>query len=96
MLTRWNMGLALCGVGERGGLFTGFAPTTPGTVATVGAAVDYWVDQILHRLVTAEDRAVLVDYLADGGAESTPIAGVRGRLPFLVAILLDSPYFQWR
>src|SRR6185436_9411873 len=29
MLTRWNMGLALCGVGDGGALFTGFAPSTP-------------------------------------------------------------------
>jgi uncharacterized protein (DUF1800 family) len=96
MLTRWNMGLSLCGVGEAGALFNGFAPTTPDTVTTAGAAVDYWVDQLLHRPVTAEDRAVLVQYLTNGGAEGSAISAVRGRLPFLVALLLDSPYFQWR
>jgi uncharacterized protein (DUF1800 family) len=96
MLTRWNMGLALCGVGEGGALFPGFAPTTPDTVTTAGAAVDYWVDRLLHRPVTAEDRTTLVQYLTNGGGDTTPIAAVRTRLPFLVAVILDSPYFQWR
>ncbi len=95
-LTRWNMGLSLCGVGEQGALFPGFSPTTPADLQTAGDAADYWIDQLLHRPMLPEDRSHVVSYLANGGGDDTPLASVRGRLPFAVALILDSPYFQRR
>jgi hypothetical protein len=96
MLTRWNVGLSLCGVGEGGALFPGFAPSTPTDLKTAGDAVDYWIDRLLHRPMTSADRDMVVGYLANGGPASTSIDTVKGRLPFTIAIILDSPYFQWR
>jgi len=102
MLVRWNYGLALCGVG--GGTFgvqliPNFRPRDqmPTGVTTAGGAVDFWTDRLLHRPVLAGDRDLLVEYLTDGGPASTPINNAIGnRLPEMIAMILDSPYFQWR
>ncbi len=102
MLTRWNFGLQLCGVGgARGGasLVNGFdiAAQTPATATTVGQAVDFWVDRILHRTLLADDRQALIDYLSDGRGEGTALGGLpAGRLQSGIALIFDSSYFQWR
>ena len=82
MLMRWNVGLAMCGVGAGSGM---------------GARmVDYWTERLLHRALLAEDRQQIVGYLTNGGTDGTPFAGVANRLPYAVAMIFDSPYFQWR
>ncbi len=104
MLMRWNVGLAMCGVGAGRGvgarLVDGWTPMDAAdaqkSFATAGEAVDYWVERLLHRGVLTEDRQSLVRYLTDGGDDSTPFSGVANRLPYLVAMIFDSPYFQWR
>ncbi len=103
MLTRWNFGLALCGAGSGGAfggeLIPGFKPDrqTPADRTTAGAVVDFWVERLLHRPVLDADRALLVGYLTNGGNASTPrTAALDQRMPELIALILDSPYFQWR
>jgi len=100
MLTRWNLGLAMAGVGGKfgGQLLRGFLPAqqTPADRTTAGAAVDFWIERLLQRLMLPEDRQIVVEYLTDGGSESTPLPSVQGRLPETIALILDSPYFQWR
>ncbi len=104
MLVRWNFGLALAGAGSGstplgGELVPGFKPyeQMPADVATAGAAVDWWTARLVHRPLLAEDRGMLVDYLTSGGAADTALDGAaRRRLPELVALILDSAYFQWR
>jgi len=107
MLTRWNLGLAAVGVGGKfgGELVPGFRAETPASLSTAGEALDYWIDRLLHREMLAEDRAILLDYLTGGGDDSTPLSTpvsgvlvttVGARLPELAALILDSPYFQWR
>jgi hypothetical protein len=73
------------------------AMQTPGGLANAGEVVDYWIDRLISRPMNADDRDIVIDYLTDGGDESSPVdAGVRSRLPVMIALILDSPYFQWR
>ena len=103
MLARWNLGLSAVGVGADGGvqrhLVQGFEPTRdmPAEHTSAGAVVDYWTERILHRPVLDADRQILIDYLTAGGTEfDTLTASQRERIPETVALILDSPYFQWR
>jgi hypothetical protein len=79
-------------------LISGWSPSaqTPAEATTAGAAVDFWIDRLLHREMATEDRTQIIDFLTDGGSESTPLAQVRNRLDTTIALILDSPYFQWR
>lgn len=106
MLARWNFGLALCGSGDpRSGilgaqLVSGFTPQTAtgarDDFATAGEAVDYWIERLVHRAMDPADRAIVIDYLTDGGSEGTPYSAVAGRIGSTIALIFDSPYFQWR
>lgn len=105
MLWRWNLGLALAGGGERGGLLgqqlvPGFRPDqaddVPASFGSAGEAVDFWMERILHRPMLAEDRAILVDYLTDGGTDDAPYEPVKAFVPGVIALIYDSPYFQLR
>jgi len=105
MLSRWNFGLALAGAGDPSGGILGAqlvrdftpqgAPDVP-AFDTAGEAIDWWVERLLHRGVTAEDRTLLVQYLTNGGGDATPYASVSSRIGSTIALILDSPYFQWR
>jgi hypothetical protein len=101
LLTRWNMGLSMAGAGAAFGtqFIPGFAPATqtPGDLNTAGEVADYWIDRVLHRPMLESDRQLVIDYLTVTGDESLPIdAGVRSRVPLMIALVIDSPYFQWR
>jgi len=102
MLTRWNFGLRLCGVGGVGGgasLINGFdiVAQTPATVTTVGQAVDFWVDRILHRPLLDEDRAAAIDFISNGMGAGTALSSLPSKtLNTGIALLFDSSYFQWR
>ena len=106
VLTRWNYGLSLCGAGGaranarlKPKLATDFtiANQTPGSISTAGEALDFWIDRILHREMAPGDRAIVLDFLTDGGNDDTALAGAtRGRLATTIALIFDSPYFHWR
>ncbi len=93
MLNRWNLGLALAG----GGIVPDFTPhhRRPQDLATPAAVVDYWIETLLHRPMLDADRALLVSFYTDGGRLSLAQAAAQ-REAQLVALVLDSPYFQWR
>jgi uncharacterized protein (DUF1800 family) len=104
MLTRWNFGLALNGVGTASTRFgpeliNGFYPAqqTPAGLTTAGEVVDYWIERLLHRPMLAEDRNLVIDYLTNGGNETTRLnQQATRRIPETIALMLDSPYYQWR
>jgi uncharacterized protein (DUF1800 family) len=92
LLARWNFGLMLA----EGGVVEGFKPESdrPAGLTKAGEIVDWWTARLLLRPVLDADRQLLVDYLsAGGGAGASPAAG---REPYLMALILDSPYFMWR
>ncbi|MFQ5459243.1 MAG: DUF1800 family protein [Anaerolineae bacterium] len=99
MLARWNLGLAAVGAVDQGNdfLVPGFSPVNQmPELTTAGAVVDWWIDRLLHRPMLAADRGTLIDYLTKGGTETDPVASGEQRIKETVALILDSPYFQWR
>jgi len=97
MIARWNYALALAE-----GRLRNIDPylmswtRSAGLPYTGAAIVDGWADRILGRPLLPEDRDGLIAAVVRGDAEPLPEAVVAERLPLLVALLLDSPYFQWR
>ncbi len=107
MLTRWNLGLALCGAasgnnaGITGQLINNWDPTkgegARTDFATAGEATDWWIERLLGRGMLDEDRAIIVDYLTNGGGDDTPYGGIpEKQVRSTIALIIDSPYFQWR
>jgi hypothetical protein len=102
MLARWNLGLAaVAAASERPQnryLVGTFDPVERmPALAKAGQVVDYWIDRLLHRAMLDADREILIDYLTAGGTEfDTLTAAQQRRIPETVALILDSPYFQWR
>jgi hypothetical protein len=100
MLARWNMGLAAVGAVDRSNdaLIPGFnaIAAMPTDLGTAGRIVDWWIDRVLHRPMLAADRATVIDFLTSGGTEDSSVAANDTRIREAVALILDSPYFQWR
>ena len=110
MLTRWNLGLALCGAasgnnaGIGGQLINDWTPDQGEEVrsdfATAGEAVDWWIDRLLSRPMLAEDRDLVIDFMTKGGGADAPFSvatpAERQTLRSTIALIVDSPYFQWR
>jgi uncharacterized protein (DUF1800 family) len=99
LLNRWNLAVALVSNALPGITvdLTGLAGGAPGSV-TPARLVDRLTDGLLHRQLTAADRSQLVAYAAAGVAPGKPIPAALypGRAADVAALLLDSPYFQWR
>lgn len=93
LLARWNLSLTLAsnrvprGKVDYKSLFTGAAPKT------VGDAVDFATNFILHRSIPAKDRQKLIDAVSPNGAAASFDPN---RVPDLVALILASPHFQYR
>lgn len=97
MLSRWNFGLAAAEGRLRGvDLDLVGQMAADGVAGTADAIVDYWADRLLVRPLLADDRAMLVEEMAGGGSGRISAAEAGARLPMVIALLLDSPYFQWR
>lgn len=99
MLARWNMGLSAAGALERSGdyLIPGYNPRSKmPDLRKAGQIVDWWIDRLLHRPMLTADRETVIDYLTLGGTEETAVQPNDSRIGETVALILDSPYFQWR
>ena len=101
LLTGWNLGLALGGnhltdvKTDLGALAAG----TPGWPRpTAGALTDHLTARLLSRSLAPADRTKVATYAAGGKPPQTLLTAVQAqaKLPALVALILDSPYFQWR
>lgn len=94
MLSRWNLGLAL-GANALAGVTADFT-VAPG--ASAAQLADQFAARLLARPLLAADRGQLIAWVAAGHPAQAPLpaAQVRAKLPGLIALILDSPYFQWR
>lgn len=101
LLTGWNLGISLGGnhlpdvTTDLGGLAAG----TPGWPRpTAGALTDHLTSRLLSRTLDPADRSQIANYAADGKPPQTRLTALQtqAKLPGLVALILDSPYFQWR
>jgi uncharacterized protein (DUF1800 family) len=99
MLARWNMGLAAAGASDRPSdyLIPNFNPRVRmPDLRRAGDIVDYWIDRLLHRPMLDDDRRTVVDFLTLGGTDDSSVAANDARIGETIALILDSPYFQWR
>ena len=97
MISRWNFAMALTN-GDLWNIEPGLmARTRRSGVAYEGAAlVDFWAGRLLGRELLPADRDRLIQYMIRGDTEPLPEAIVAERQALLIALLFDSPYFQWR
>ena len=98
LLARWNIGLALAEGRDRGVQVPWEQfETELGRDASAEETVDFFIDLILHHTIHPDDRSQLLTYiLGDDHAFDITNPEHRRRIPELAALLLDSPYFQWR
>jgi uncharacterized protein (DUF1800 family) len=107
LLNRWNLGLSLANNTLAGVHFDldGLLASVPGAPRpTAAALVDAFADRLLARDLAPADRDQLAGFVAEGTAGIAGAAAgarlddrqARQKAPSLVALLLDSPYFQWR
>lgn len=98
MLNRWNLGLSL-GNNRITGVQTDLTALT-GTLKnpTATSLTDTLSRRLLARSLAPADRDRVIQYVANGAAPGAPIpaAKVRSSTTGAIALLLDSPYFQWR
>jgi hypothetical protein len=99
LLGRWNFVVALVN-NALAGVHVDLAHLpggVPGAV-TPTQLVDQLTDRILHRPLTAADRAQLIAYASTGVPANRPIgqAAALAKTADIAALLLDSPYFQLR
>ncbi len=71
---------------------------TPAELQTPDELVDFWARRVLGRAPDDATRREVVDFLAQGRNPDLPLPDEErtGRLPYMVALLLMSPDFQWR
>ncbi len=68
------------------------------TARTPTAIVDEWIGRVLGRPMNAEERAILIEFLAQGRNPDLELPANLSRdlIPRMVALLLMSPDFNWR
>jgi len=98
MLNGWNLGLSLGG-NHLTGVQADLNALTGGLKnPTAVSLTDTLSKRLLARDLTSADRDRVVQYVAAGRPPTAPIpaAKVKGSITGAIAVLLDSPYFQWR
>jgi uncharacterized protein (DUF1800 family) len=98
LLNGWNLGLALGG-NHVTGVQTDLNALTAGLPGPTAASLtDTLARRLLARGLTAADRDRVVQYVAAGQPPGAPIPAtkVKAAATGAVAVLLGSPYFQWR
>jgi hypothetical protein len=70
----------------------------PAALRTANAITDWWLARLLGRPIHAEDRAELVQFMAQGHNPdyNLPQDQITERAPRLVELILMFPDFQWR
>ena len=98
LLARWNIGLALA-EGKEPGVQIPWERFEEelGSNPSADDVLDFFIDLVLHQNIHPDDRTQLMAYLmGEDNAFDLSNPEHRRRVPELVALLLDSPYFQWR
>jgi uncharacterized protein (DUF1800 family) len=98
VLDRWQLGLALAANAVPGVRWDPAELLAAVVAPTPAGMADGFAARLLQRPLLARDRELLIAHAADGrkpDSRLTP-AQMRATTPGLVALLLDSPYFQWR
>jgi uncharacterized protein (DUF1800 family) len=97
MVSRWNYGLALAEDQFKNVSWSWQAvQQAAGVPRTPDALVDFWSGRLALRPLLGTDRSRLIDYVGGGSAAPLSDDALSARVPVLAALLLDSPYGQWR
>jgi uncharacterized protein (DUF1800 family) len=91
LLARWNLALLVAANRIPRGKVDLQAAMSGASAKTNGAAVEYWVNYVLHRNIPDSDRQKLIKAVGDPSASFE-----MAKLPMLVALILASPHFQYR
>jgi hypothetical protein len=91
LLARWNFSMLLAGGKVTQATVDLNTPMQAQLPKTIPSVVDFWVDRLLHRPIPDTDRQKLIDALGGASSTFTPTG-----LPYLVALILASPHFQYR
>jgi uncharacterized protein (DUF1800 family) len=95
LLARWNM-VQLLTSRHIPRSVVDLAALVPESVETAGDLVDALAQRLLFQPVTAAERAALLDYLELSAADPVHHRMLAYKFPQLVALLLNSTYFQFR
>ncbi len=95
LLARWNLMQSLV-TGRRDGSGVSLEALLPERFTSAGELVDGLAQRLLFQPLAPEDRAVLLGYLELAEDEPVPRRLLEYKLPQLVALLLNSVYFQYR
>ena len=92
LLARWNMALIVAANRVPQGKVDLQTAMKNANVTTVGDAVDFWINNLLHHTIPDADRQKIINAV---GANATAKFNA-ARVPELVALILASPHFQYR
>ncbi len=97
-LKRWQIALSIT-ENTFSGISTDIVSQMPGTYTTANAIVDFWIERLLGRpLSAAAQRTRLVDFMRGpySAGFGLPASYIQGVLPRMTALILMCPDFQYR
>jgi uncharacterized protein (DUF1800 family) len=70
----------------------------PPAVTTATAIVDYWSQRLLGYKLPAHERQQVIEFMAYGRQQTIdlPAKEINDRLRYMIALIFQSPSFQWR
>lgn len=97
LLRRWNFLNSLCAGGITG-TTVNLVNATPVTMVTPRTIARYWADRVLGYRLAESELKPFYDFMARGRNLdlNLPTDERDGRIKGLVALILSSPYAQWR
>ena len=97
LLRRWNFMNSLCEGGVTGTTVS-LVNDTSASLVTARQVVLYWADRVLGYRLSASELLPFYDFMARGRNldMALPTSERNGRINSLVALILSSPYAQWR
>lgn len=98
MLHRWNVVGALLQNWLEPAVQVNLMDQMPSDRTTANQIVDWWIQRLFGRPINAEDRAEVVEFMAQGfhPDHALPAEQIADRLPSMVQLLCMTPDFQYR
>lgn len=103
LLYRWNFAVGISenwldDEDQQRTIRTDIVSQTPAEIRNAEGLADFWIQRILNQPVSDEDRAVIVQVMAQeyDSTEELPDDHIQYVLPAMVEVILMSPYFQWK
>jgi uncharacterized protein (DUF1800 family) len=74
------------------------ALVNPANLRTPIQIVDYWAHRLLGRALPENERLIIIEFMAYGRQHhlDLPVNEIAERLRYMIALIFESPSFQWR